>query len=545
MSFLPHGRVRRLSWYGSFMGSMLIHAGLVSFVLFSGVIVLVPHRPTPDLAPQITVSLEILDANIVEELEPVDETALAPVDAAITQPDPPDAGIPDDLAVLSPDDQDLVAPQQDTILTPQDDTLAPEETFAQPDVLDPEPISPEVTQPEALPPEPVSDAAEAVVPLPETIDPNPVQPDAADLLSEPQPDAIPNTEDVLDAEPDLINPVTTEPQITALPALNQLLTIDDLSAVDDTVLNPLASGGVGAAAPDEDVLTLLAPDPVIPRQTGPSPETADTVSPIVLPNEPVEVPVVVAPDRAPEETVEPPPLASEDSANTDQPPQTNGALALLRTPLASPTASDVAIGELLRRIRATAHDQCTLALPRRVIGTEALSGLALIGAREGDLDTLADRIVGGLDFSPVQTRELLDPRQCATLDALRQSDSYPANRIGLSLDADTLRSGDVLRGRVLGAGGLFVTLLLVDDNGIVQDLAPFVTLEGTVPVFNAPVARAGPSRATRQMLLAIGTPDVPLDLSARIGSEAQDVFGRIPAQTLRSMVFGVATFDVQ
>ncbi|MFL4472326.1 hypothetical protein ACERZ8_21470 [Tateyamaria armeniaca] len=88
---------------------------------------------------------------------------------------------------------------------------------------------------------------------------------------------------------------------------------------------------------------------------------------------------------------------------------------------------------------------------------------------------------------------------------MRASDGYPANRIGLSLDTATLVSGDELTGRVLGAGGLFVTLLLVDDNGVVQDLAPFVSLDGNVPVFQAPVARAGASRATRQVLVAIGT----------------------------------------
>ncbi|MEM6371310.1 MAG: hypothetical protein AAF727_00795 [Pseudomonadota bacterium] len=216
----------------------------------------------------------------------------------------------------------------------------------------------------------------------------------------------------------------------------------------------------------------------------------------------------------------------------------------MRQPLANPTASDVAIGQLLRRIRATPQEQCTLALPRRA-GGDALAGLSMIGADEAVLDAKAAQILDGLDFAPVQTRELLDVRQCAVLDALRASDSYPANRIGLSIDTATLLSGDTLTGRVLGAGGLFVTLLLIDDNGVVQDLAPFVTIENNTPVFDAPVARSGPARATRQVLVAIGTEGTPLDLSGSIGQEAQDVFAPIPAETLATMVFGVATFDVQ
>ena len=98
---------------------------------------------------------------------------------------------------------------------------------------------------------------------------------------------------------------------------------------------------------------------------------------------------------------------------------------------------------------------------------------------------------------------------------------------------------------VIGAGGLFVTLLVVDDNGVVQDLAPFVQLDGTTPVFEAPVARSGPTRATRQILLALGTTDAPLDIQDRIGRTAQDVFAQIPAATLQNMVFGIATFDVR
>ena len=143
------------------------------------------------------------------------------------------------------------------------------------------------------------------------------------------------------------------------------------------------------------------------------------------------------------------------------------------------------------------------------------------------------------------TSEVIDPRQCALLDAVRQSDSYPANRIGLSLESTALVNGDVLSGKVIGAAGLFLALLLIDDNGVVQDLAPFVTLKGATPVFKAPVARAGRARATRQVLVALGTTDGPINVSEQIGREAQQVFSEISAATLKGMLFGVATFDLR
>ncbi len=560
MSFLPHGSPSALSWYGSFVGSFVAHAGLVSFVLFSGVIVLIPLPPEPEEDAAITVSLEILDANIVEELEPVDDTNLVPEDAVVTEPDAPDAETPEDLAALSPDEQELLAPEEDTLLAPEEDALQPELEAAEPDVLEPEPLEPEVTEPEVLEPEVVEpEPVEPEVAEPEVIEPEPVEPEVAEVLPEPENEPLLVPEEVVEPEPEVVAPEPTEPEVAEVPDLPEPtplpepepetpLAIDDLSPIDDTVLNPLASGGSGPAPVEDDVLALVAPEPDVPEVPVLEPEVVEEIDPVALPEEVIEEPEV-APEEAvetpePEPTPEPE-VVEETPEPVEEPEVAAAPPAPARQPLANPTASDVAIGQLLRRIRATPQEQCTLALPRRFTGDGALAGLSMVGAREEQLDALAERIVSGLDFAPVQTRELLDPRQCATLDALRQSESYPANRIGLSLDTTTLASGDTLTGRVIGAGGLYVTLLLVDDNGVVQDLAQFVTLDGSTPVFEVPVARAGPSRATRQVLLAIGTEGTPLDLSDRIGREAQDVFGPIPAATLREMVFGVATVDVQ
>jgi len=558
MSFLPHGAPRPVPWYGSFAASLAAHAGIVSFVLFSGMIVLVPE-PQVDDAPDFTVSLEILDANIVDQLEPVDDSNLVPEDALVTEPDSLDAQTPDDLAALTPDDEALLTPEDDSLLVPQDDALLePELDAAEPEILEPEVIEPEPVEPE--------------VAQPEVIEPEPTEPEIAEILPEPENEPLLVPEDVIEpevtepeAEPEIVAEaeVLPEPEPLPLPEpeADQPLAIDDLSPIDDTVVNPLATGGSGPAPVEDDVLALLAPEPEQPEIPLIEPEVVAEPAPLALPEDvalPEEETVApVVPEPAPEVAALAPEEdgeeeASEEAGDGGDPEEAaedaeevaGAPPAILRQPLSNPTASDVAIGRLLRRIRVTPGEPCTLALPRRA-GGDALAGLSMIGADESVLDELATHILEELDFAPVQTRELLDPRQCATLDALRQSESYPANRIGLSVNTGILSSGEMLSGRVLGAGGLYVTLLLVDDNGVVQDLAPFVTLDGTTPVFEVPVARAGPTRATRQILVAIGTLGTPLDLSDRIGREAQEVFGQIPSETLASMVFGVTTFDVQ
>jgi hypothetical protein len=592
MSFLPHSAPRAVPWYGSFLASLTAHAGMVAFVVYSGVVVLVP-TPEPEEPPEITVSLEILDANIVEELLPVDDRDLVPEDSIVTEPDALDAENPDELAALSPEDDALLAPDDESLIAPEDQALLEPEVDAaepeilepepqEPEVLEPEPLEPEVSEPEVIEPEVTEpEVVEPEVTEPEVLEPEPIEPEVAEpevlepelaeVLPEPENEPLLVPEEVIEPEPAVQEPevvaeAVSEPEPTPLPLPESEpespLSIDDLSPIDGSVLNPLATGGSGPAPVEDDVLALLAPEPTLPEPPVVVPDGVEEVAPAVLPEEAppeealpeeemIEEPVVAEPEPEPEpepapepETAEeaPEPVAEEPPAEIQAPVSVPAAS--VRQPLSNPSAADVAIGQLLRRVRVTAQEQCTLALPRRTVGG-SLAGLSMIGADEAVLDTVAERIISGLDFSPVETRELLDPRQCATLDALRQSDSYPANRIGLSLDTATLASGDLLTGSIVGAGGLFVTLLLIDDNGVVQNLAPFMRLDGNTPVFEAPVARSGPTRATRQILLSIGTAGIPLDLGDRIGQEAQDVFGSIPSDVLQNMVFGVVTFDVQ
>jgi hypothetical protein len=232
--------------------------------------------------------------------------------------------------------------------------------------------------------------------------------------------------------------------------------------------------------------------------------------------------------KKPEKTVD------EDVISAFSPPQI----------LSEPTVSDISIGKLLRIIRTLPQKQCTLALPRRAAGVSG-AGVSLIGADIEQLKLLGQSINESLDFKPELISEIVDPRQCPVLDALRQSNSYPANRIGLSLESSELQSGNSLRGSVIGAGGLYLSLLLIDDNGVVQAVAPFVTLDGTSPVFDAPVARSGSARTTRQILVALGTRDDTFDFSSQIGYLAQDVFTMNSVEQLQQLVFGVATFDLQ
>ena len=361
------------------------------------------------------------------------------------------------------------------------------------------------------------------------------------------------------------------------------LIVDDVSIVDDIDVSPLAEGGA-AVSPDTfadgptaatvqptplaplantiapldpttstaESATEIGPNPpltglvTLPATTTPSTETAS--GGLALPQQPTstgENLAALVPDA--QTPLDPnasgqvglaPTVLQPDAAFDD-----TGTIGVDATAIVSPSAGQVAMGQLLRRIRSVQAPQCTLALPRGVAPDGI--GLSLIGAQDEVVSQYADRLLERDAPAVLQSRELIDARQCAVLDVIQANDSYPASRIGLNIERTQLSSGDDLRARVIGAGGLYITALLIDDNGVVQDLGRFATVDGANLTLDAPVARAGDARATRQILLVLGTRDAPLELTDQIGNLAQDVLPSIDAEALQGALFGLATFEVR
>lgn len=321
----------------------------------------------------------------------------------------------------------------------------------------------------------------------------------------------------------------------------------------------ISAGSIVDAAPDpipiEEVVSDQAPDPIFPEGVVSSEQIL--VGTAVLESE-------VADETSLPETVGEPEVAEEqlallepevaaptslsepqsDAAPQDPSPSEPVAPVVQRRPvIANPSPQMKGLGQLIRQIRAVPQEQCSLLLPRR--SGSADLGLALIGVDDVALNAAADRVTSRVDADVARDLDLVDQRQCAVLDALRQSESYPASRIGLALENTSLKSGESLKVRVLGAGGLNVALLLVDDNGVVQDLTRFATLDGDVVVIDAPVARSGAPRSTLQMLVVLGGQSGGFALGDQMGELAQDVFLSLPPDVLQASVFGMATFHVE
>lgn len=308
--------------------------------------------------------------------------------------------------------------------------------------------------------------------------------------------------EAVDAEalqPEALAPVAPEPMT--------LLVEEDLG--------PLISETVTALPPSAEALT-----PILPESTAVATRSVPAEPQAIAPLSPTNM-VVTAVQR-PKITATPRPAAK---------------------PAPPPSAQDLAIGDLLRRIRAIPPEDCLLALPRRD-GEEGV-GLALIASSEAAMMRFSEALLTVEDDGIRQTRTLVDERQCAALNYVRGNVDYPATRLGVRLDAAEVPSGGRLTGVLRGAAGRYVVLLLIDNNGVAQDLQRFMSFSGNFARFDVPVTRVGAPRDTRQLLLAIATRRPSGTIRNRDGQLARDVFAGLGGEVATGAALAVTTFDVR
>lgn len=556
MSYLPYGNAGPFSWIAATGSSVAVHGGVLAIALGG----LAPYFDLEEKAqpyqPDYTITLEQLDSDILAGL--VERQGIAgaegetPPGVDETAPDVvnPEAG--EQIAALEPElAEPATAPAVDESATDEAETTEPDKVEALPEVETVDPL-PDVETIEALP------ELETVEQTPdlETIEPLPepetlaALPDAEQLQPLPEPETLAAL-----PEPETLEPLP-EPEALgqtdgSIDAVQPVLPIaESVSPIDS---NPLLSETPTALLPEAAPATNL--EPVIPSPVGtpvatPSlNSTAEVVSAaprvsaapvvssqndIVASVRPTEsAPLVVESVQTAAAVVAPP--------NTRANPATQTAVP--RAPAPLPSAQDLAIGELLGRIRTSNSYSCLIALPRRD-GEDGV-GLALISASDSEISEFVDTVLTEDDASVRQTRTFVDPRQCPALSYVRQNRDYPATRLGVRIDSTEVPTGGRLTGTLRGTAGKYVMLLLVDNNGVVQDLQRFLSFSGNFVRFDVPVTRVGPPRDTSQLLLAIATQRPPNVLRDRAGQLVQDVLAGLEGELATGAALTITTFDVR
>lgn len=201
------------------------------------------------------------------------------------------------------------------------------------------------------------------------------------------------------------------------------------------------------------------------------------------------------------------------------------------------------VNELIRRIRAQLTNPCLLAIPQQ--GGGGTPELLMLGNTDTDMRDFADTVLAGLTPRPTERSVIVDARQCAALNYIRQSEAYPAFRLTLSLDAQIIESGESLTGTIGNVSGRYVSLVLVDDNGVVQELGEYLTFRGGFARFDVPLNRAGVIRDTSQVLLAFASPARPATVDRENGQLAETYFASLREELGSNTPMVMVPFNVR
>ena len=114
-------------------------------------------------------------------------------------------------------------------------------------------------------------------------------------------------------------------------------------------------------------------------------------------------------------------------------------------------------------------------------------------------------------------------QQCPALTFLARLRGERGRTLRLRIGETNLKSGEALTGSVEGAGNDHVQLLLVSDEGLVQDLSALLKPAGESRTFNLRMQRVGAAGAQPQLLIAV-TSARPLETLRDAKSPADPLF---------------------
>lgn len=347
---------------------------------------------------------------------------------------------------------------------------------------------------------------------------------------------------IMDKLPGLPDPprdrVLPEIDILSLPVENATpapVALDQMQPVGIAAA-PVVTAPVAAPVPAE-TLPELSPDPIEQPDT----PLSATEQPVLTPSDDMLQAATNLAERAAERPDQTAPtvtavtdgLAAGTEAGAIPPAGPGGS----GTEGGSPQQNQ-AVAELVQRLRGRLAQPCLAAMPQIIAGGEVM--LTVLGAVDRDIADLFRDMTGTVDVTMTERSVLLDARQCAAVDFTRSIASYPALPLTLRLEASEITSDERLIGQIEGAGQNPTTLLLIDDNGVVQDLRRFTLQTGDVIRFDVPVQRVGGDRDTSQLLIAIAAPERPALITELDGRLAEDFFQPLSQAIASGALIGVA-----
>jgi hypothetical protein len=168
-----------------------------------------------------------------------------------------------------------------------------------------------------------------------------------------------------------------------------------------------------------------------------------------------------------------------------------------------------------------------------------------MAANEADILTFSKDLLADVATPPPARNVLVDPRQCAALNFVREGSRYPTFPLAIAVQSEAVTSGDRLVGALQGAQGRYVSMIVIDDNGVVQDLSAYLSFSGDTVTFDVPVSRFGPARDTQQLLMAMATSARPVAMDTHNGFLAAEFFPALRETVDRNTPLAMIPFRLQ
>ena len=314
------------------------------------------------------------------------------------------------------------------------------------------------------------------------------------------------------------NPVSTAPTLSA--------SVAKIAPLSPTPEKPtLTQPGVAPVA-----TTPIRSAPVAPTDVVDSRDTVEVAvidAPAVTGTEPL-------PEPAPVALAEPAPLP--DLANS-LPPQP-GTVTEDQPGVASPNASDQTTEEaqetyntVLDFLRGFDGGPCFAALP--VLAEDGAFRFETFANSPADLTRFRQALEIKTGTLPGTVMKPVSDAQCQALPFVTAAARYPEFQLYFDLAARDIPSGDRLSGKLGNTSGGFVSLLLIDDEGVVQDLGSFLKFRAGYAGFNIPMTLKGSPVETQQLLMALSTRARLKTLQSLSGQPAKDFFQRLAVEVLQ------------
>ena len=336
--------------------------------------------------------------------------------------------------------------------------------------------------------------------------------------------------------PAKLSPTPDQPKLTAPPASTlapAAPAAPKLTVPSDPPAPTLAPAPKLAAPSDPPVPTLTPSAPAAPKLTVPS----DPPAPTLTPSAPA-APKLAAPSGPPAPTLTPSaPAAPKLAAPSDPPAPTLAPAAPAAKPpggfetAALPPQAASRIAQIERYIAQYKGGDCFLVTPNSIaVNSARIDGYGRDETPFVVLDE-AFKLANGFE-ADIEVRQVTAP-QCPALTFLARLRAERGGGPRLQIGETNLKSGQALTGTIEGVGNDNVQLLLVSDEGQVQDLSALLKPAGDARTFNLRMQRVGAAGAQPQLLLAFVSAR-PLETLRDAKSSADQLFPLAQVEVART-----------